>query len=115
MAKPFGYGPAGPDRDLPIAAANPEAAPDVLVLDDAGDGFRRAEQADLWCLPEPGDGKALPGWIVLKLAGSIGRGDLWDRLMLCGPGACRGSARPSTFWPLSCASPCWSPCCGRVI
>ena len=58
--------------------------PDVLVLDDAGDRFRHNENARAWHLPiETG---AQPRWIVLKLAGAIGRGDLWDRLMQNDPG-----------------------------
>ena len=51
----------------------------ILVLDDAGDLFRRQDHAPLWRLPP--EAPALPEHIVLKLAGPIGKGDLWDRLM----------------------------------
>jgi hypothetical protein len=61
------------------------AHPDIVVLDDAGDGFRRKAHKALWGLPE-GRG-ALPRWIVLKLAGPIKEGDLWDHLERhCEPG-----------------------------
>ena len=95
VSKPLGYGPpeAGPAAAPPedgAATASPPffkvanglpSVPNVLVLDDAGDLFRHRNQSALWLLP---DGSALdeafPEWIVLKLAGSIGQGDLWDRL-----------------------------------
>ncbi|HLZ82601.1 MAG TPA: RyR domain-containing protein [Caulobacteraceae bacterium] len=85
----FGYGPAAPDavRFLPAGPGpGPEAAaPDILILDDAGDGFRREDHADLWRLPRAGAAGPLPRWVVLKLAGPVGRGDLWRRLMALEP------------------------------
>ena len=93
VSKAIGYG-SPREREAPGAAAanaatvlrpadNLPSHHDVLVLDDAGDRFRHKEHANLWQLPD--DPGARPAWIVLKLAGPIGRGDLWDRLMACEP------------------------------
>jgi len=62
-------------------------APEIVLLDDAHDDFRRKENEALWCLSKSGSARSseLPKWIVLKLAGRIGQGDLWDRLMRCQP------------------------------
>jgi hypothetical protein len=60
--------------------------PGILVLDDAGDRFRQKAESALWRLPAKTESPAeLPTWIVLKLAGPIGQGDLWDALMGCEP------------------------------
>lgn len=88
VSKAFGYG-SRRDGDAPDSASTTAATElrvgtnlppshDVLVLDDAGDKFRNRDQATVWHLPK--DSTALPTWIVLKLAGRIGGGDLWDRL-----------------------------------
>ena len=80
----FGYGTQSTDdkRFLHRAKDAPRH-PDILVLDDAGDDFRRRKHEDLWQL-SPRKTR-LPRWILLKLAGPIGKGDLWHRLMNCEP------------------------------
>lgn len=88
VTKALGYGPAiGECGSVPCptsapcfpAAANVASTPpDVLVLDDSGACFRRAAWQHVWCLLA---GPALP-WILLKLSGSIGTGDLWHALQL---------------------------------
>ncbi|HEV7902440.1 MAG TPA: RyR domain-containing protein [Pyrinomonadaceae bacterium] len=95
VSKPLGYGPPGavpatlPSKDKAAATSTPffkvadglPPAPNILVLDDAGDLFRRQQQSGLWLLPDDtATDESLPEWIVLKLAGSIGQGALWDRL-----------------------------------
>ena len=92
VSKAFGYG-YGPPYDQQEAQAFFQAADNlplapggILVLDDAGYRFRQKAQSGLWCLPTNTEQAAeLPAWIVLKLAGPIGQGDLWDKLMSCGP------------------------------
>ena len=59
--------------------------PKVLMLDDDGDSFRRQESESLWHLPSKPNRAILPDWIVLKLTGAVGQGDLWRRLMSCDP------------------------------
>lgn len=98
VSRSFGYG--SPDVLHDTAASIPETPrllqaandlpsnPGILVLDDAGDDFRRKDHQALWHLPV-GDGvrtSELPTWIILKLAGPIGQGDLWDCLMNSEPG-----------------------------
>lgn len=87
VTKALGYGPKDADCQshpnpasascFPTAAEVP-SAPAVLVLDDSGACFRAAAWRHVWCLPT---GPALP-WIILKLSGSIGTGDLWHALQL---------------------------------
>ena len=96
VSKAFGYGP--PDNQIAFTISPKEAppffqvadhlppSPEILVIDDAGDRFRQKEQNALWHLPTDATQMAeLPVWIVLKLAGPIGQGDLWDKLMNCEP------------------------------
>jgi hypothetical protein len=94
VSKALGYGP--PDTQAETADVSPSffqiadelpSPPNILVLDDAGDLFRRKEQSALWLLPSDTTQTTvgLPDWIVLKLAGVIGQDDLWDKLMTCGP------------------------------
>ncbi len=82
LAQNDGNNPAGPDATfLRPATANP-AAPDVLVLDDAGRNFRSLAQSRFWHLPafRKRTAPAMPRMIVLKLGSVPGRGDLWSRL-----------------------------------
>jgi len=53
-------------------------SPDLIVLDDAGLGFREASEA--WPAAINRDG-GWPGWIVVKMASPLARGRLWDRLL----------------------------------
>ena len=56
-----------------------DAAPHVLVLDDAGIRFRHNEHRACWLLPENED--SAPDWIVLKIAAPVAQGDLWNELI----------------------------------
>lgn len=77
----LGYGSDDPTAgQVPaqsVAEAEPTAAVDVLVLDDAGHGFRMASRKSSWMLPGSGAG---PRWIVLKTSDPVARGDLWNEL-----------------------------------
>jgi hypothetical protein len=75
VERPLGYGTPQPVASLPWKGAGPHQ-PDILVLDDAGAGFRNAGARTHWHLQKA----ALPQWVVLKLSGSPGRGDLWDEV-----------------------------------
>lgn len=99
VSKALGYGPPDGAASSTAKTATPKvpgglgAADDlprnsrIVVLDDAGDDFRRKENQKLWHLPVGKGTRAgtLPTWIILKLTGSIGYGDLWDQLMRCQP------------------------------
>ena len=52
------------------------AAPEIVVLDDAGLGFR--DRRDWW--PAAITAKDSQPWIVLKMARPIAQGELWDHL-----------------------------------
>lgn len=54
---------------------------DVVVLDDAGFGFRRWPARHAWprFLRQPGQN--LPQWIVLKMSAPIAAGDLWHTIV----------------------------------
>lgn len=96
VSRAFGYGPPGDQAGATSLAQEAPPffqtaddlppAPGILVLDDAGDRFRQKAQSALWHLPAGAERAAeLPAWIVLKLGGPIGQGDLWDALMGCEP------------------------------
>ena len=80
--KLMGYGGiADPGAPEPHYAPGPAAAlprADILVLDDAGYAFRLGTYRDTWLLPRGGE--PTPGWILLKLSGPIGQGDLWHEV-----------------------------------
>ena len=76
VGRALGYGtPRSDPGSLPWRASN-RAAPDILVLDDAGAGFRHVRERDHWNLTTD----PAPTWIVLKLAGAPGTGDLWSKI-----------------------------------
>lgn len=97
VSRAFGYGPpedllAGPVNKGAVVvqpllpANNLPTKPTITVLDDAGDRFRLKENSAVWFPPTSARTPAtLPRWIVLKLAGSIGQGELWDHLLRCQP------------------------------
>jgi len=53
--------------------------PNILVLDDAGSGFRLLAQKDNWLLPA--SGVQPPHWILLKMSSPVAHGDLWHELI----------------------------------
>ena len=82
-AKLLGYGE--PDvtglPPLPGSAEGGKSAPtraDVLVMDDAGRGFRMASRRASWFL---GAEAPVSRWIVLKMTAPVARGDLWSELL----------------------------------
>jgi len=88
---PLGYGhsaeeqPTGscpkPRADAYSPRPTPVAqTPDVVVIDDAGIGFRDASRRKLWSFAREGSDKKCPDWIVLKLTGPIGQSALWDEI-----------------------------------
>ena len=87
MTKSYGFGWQSPDAATASAFGetalratdNGPTEHGILVLDDAGDRFRQIASASAWHLPN--DSSIPPRWIVLKLSGAVGRGDLWDHLM----------------------------------
>jgi len=86
---PLGYGHpelfAQPDE---TAKQRPEAilghddptaaSPEIIVVDDAGLGFRNLAAKKHW--PFSKVNKKLK-WVVLKLTGSVGEGDLWKEIV----------------------------------
>lgn len=88
LANEAGYGLTGSisredDERVPAGQECPERAPDptgavhVLVVDDAGAGFRDCRESWPDCLA----GKAeAPAWMVWKMAGNLRGGALWDQV-----------------------------------
>lgn len=62
-------------RPIPLAQA-----PDIVVIDDAGIGFRDAARRMLWSFAGAGSEGKRADWIVLKLTGPIGKNALWDEI-----------------------------------
>ena len=77
---PMGYGPKGKISQADKAySPNPipcTETPEVVVVDDAGLGFRKHKE--LWSCMEPAGANSCPRWVVLKLTGAIGKSLLWD-------------------------------------
>lgn len=92
---PLGYGQREPQltgdpkrkagSDARLAALGKrrtiEAAPEVIVIDDAGLDFRRSSSKDRWPFRVGSKEDFCPDWLVLKLTGSIGEGDLWNEII----------------------------------
>ena len=55
--------------------------PEIVVIDDAGLGFRDAESKDQWPFPTNKKDNQEPRWVVMKLTGKIGQGDLWKEVV----------------------------------
>ena len=91
---PLGYGhpgsaspPTSCDKSCGIPSAAPKRRagyPEIVVLDDSGLGFRDQAFAKQWSLPSKPKTKSAPQWVVLKLSGSVGDGDLWKRIETVG-------------------------------
>lgn len=64
--------------DSPKDSCNPN--PEIVVIDDAGLGFRSEDHSALCDCLKAGDEKSCPNWVVLKLTGPIGENPLWDKL-----------------------------------
>jgi hypothetical protein len=82
MAEPLlGYGSRGNSSFFyKNFVEQPAGDPSVVVIDDAGQGFRDYSQKDAW--PQAisqGSAKTLE-WVVLKMARPLGQGDLWRHL-----------------------------------
>lgn len=85
---PLGYGhPALAPADRAAAAPKAEAAPTtrlpvganaILVIDDAGLGFRHGGYKNHWPFAANGRRAHAPRWVVLQVTGSAGEGDLWN-------------------------------------
>jgi len=54
--------------------------PDIVVIDDAGLGFRSVDHSALCECLKRDDKETCPRWVVLKLTGPIGESPLWDKL-----------------------------------
>jgi len=90
LEPPLGYGfktQVDPDEfptklrtDAYESRKNATKNPDVVVIDDAGIGFRSADHGQLCSLGKAGGDKHCPRWVVLKLTGPIGSNSLWDEL-----------------------------------
>lgn len=55
--------------------------PEIVVIDDAGLDFRRPSDPSRWPFPQKQEKSLSPSWIVLKLSGSIGEGELWKAIV----------------------------------
>lgn len=88
---PLGYGHHDDDS---IAMANPKPradayeprskplnqVPNIIVIDDAGIGFRNKLREPLWPVAGQRRDDKCPEWIVLKMSGSISENALWNKL-----------------------------------
>lgn len=88
--KPGGFGHTGcgcrgtkalrTDGYEPAPEANP-MTPNIVVIDDAGIGFRESAQSRLWEFSNAGGAPALPEWVVVKWTGSPEVNPLWEHLV----------------------------------
>jgi hypothetical protein len=65
------------EEDLWMRIVDDSADADIVVLDDAGLGFR--DRSDLW--PEAIQTPSHKPWIVLKMSKPVARGVLWEHLL----------------------------------
>jgi len=83
LNRPFGGG-TGSALDFSyqeFASSECERVPDVLVIDDAGKGFRSVVSRPAWPVFLQSESSAeVPRWIVMSMSTSVGVGDLWTRL-----------------------------------
>lgn len=85
---PLGYGQREPVPEAVTTFGKRKdigATPEIVVIDDAGLDFRGASSRDRWPFPAGVDGDFCPRWLVLKLSGSIGEGDLWNEIIRQSP------------------------------
>lgn len=55
-------------------------APEIVVIDDAGIGFRKESCRDLWPSVTADSNGSCPDWVVLKMTGPISESALWNEL-----------------------------------
>ena len=81
VAQPLGYGDPCP-TPFPYTeyAVETKFKPDVLVIDDGGLGFRHNIQKAAWPKAIQNKQTKGPRWVVLKMSGPVGQGDLWRHL-----------------------------------
>lgn len=88
---PLGYGQQGEKaaagtcgkqcgEPLSKGAAPFSGPPEIVVIDDAGLGFRSAKAKSRWPSILGVEQKDQPQWVVLKQSGAIGKGDLWKEI-----------------------------------
>ncbi len=58
-----------------------ETDPKVLVIDDAGLGFRHPSNRKCWPTQSGNEARTDLQWVVLKLTGSIGEGEFWKEIV----------------------------------
>ena len=92
LQPPLGYGHPVPASGPAGAATGARAAvrkrkkplrvaPEIVVIDDAGLGFRRTNCRALWPFRKAWRGRKAPRWVVLKMSGSVGGGDFWQQVV----------------------------------
>ena len=82
MAEALGFSEGRLDPDLTaVNKATLAADHDIVVLDDAGLGFRRWPANAAWPQFLINPGRPLPEWLVIKMSGPITAGDLWHTLV----------------------------------
>ncbi len=106
IAHALGYSAGEPDVDPQnIRATALDNHADVVVLDDAGLGFRRRPAAHAWpkFLRERVRERELPQWVVLKVSGPLGAGDLWHTIVSghTQPEGRSGGPRPQHLGPIA--------------
>ena len=81
---PLGYGLSAGNKareDAYVPRPTPLVqTPDIVVIDDAGIGFREESRRNLWSSVKAGSNGTCPEWIVLKLTGPVGENPLWNQL-----------------------------------
>lgn len=85
VSEALGYAPAPKGKPEPTPfkkVAGDSAPPVVLVMDDAGLGFRSMRSKDqLWPDGIENKGMKQPRWIVAKMSHPVAQGDLWRELI----------------------------------
>jgi len=81
MAQPLGYGAlGGAAHSFAEYAAASSQQPAVVVIDDAGLGFRNNTQQAAWPATITNHPDTTLEWVVLKMSSPVGQGDMWRRL-----------------------------------
>ncbi len=94
LLDPLGFGDESAERYEPqVRDAVLDSHSDIVVIDDAGLGFRIQSSREAWprCIRNP-EAK-WPEWLVLKLSAPIAAGDFWRTLLAMNIGPERLAAR----------------------